>query len=351
MKEGFCIFGQFCIVIHYLYAVLVRFIHIVILFLLFAGCSVHLSAQEKVYPKKGDGITTLLRRHNRVGTEYQKQFLEINKGKFGKGNSLLMGVAYVLPPATSKPAQGKGYERLFGSQLAHYDITSSELKGATFYLVGGHGGPDPGATARFENHTLHEDEYAYDIVLRLARNLMMKGAKVHIIIQDAVDGIRDGRLLSNSKRETCMGAPIPLGQTDRLKQRSDKINELDRKAGNGYSRAIFIHIDSRVKDKQVDVFFYHTSSAASKRLATTMKNTFASKYASHQPGRGFSGTISERKLYVLRNTNPVSIYAELGNMQNSFDLRRIIRWDNRQALAKWMCEAFVKDYEQYKAGR
>ena len=34
---------------------------------------------------------------------------------------------------------------------------------------------------------------------------MQEGAEVHIIIQDAKDGIRDDSYLSNSKRETCMG--------------------------------------------------------------------------------------------------------------------------------------------------
>ena len=80
---------------------------------------------------------------------------------------------------------------MFGKDLASYNVTSSELKGACFYLVSGHGGPDPGAIGRIGKIELHEDEYAYDIVLRLARNLMTKGAKVHIIIQDAKDGLRD----------------------------------------------------------------------------------------------------------------------------------------------------------------
>lgn len=321
-----------------------------------------ISAQEKVYPKNGDGIMSLLRRHNRGSVDHHKQFLELNKSKLGKGNNLIMGVAYALPPITlssskvdekptSPSSKGTGVKKrepLFGPKLSEYEIISSDLKGATFYLVSGHGGPDPGATARFENHTLHEDEYAYDIMLRLARNLMMHGATVHIIIQDAVDGIRDGRLLANSKRETCMGAKIPRGQVDRLEQRTDKINSLHRKVGNGYARAIFIHIDSRSKHKQLDVFFYHSSSDASKRLARTMKNTFQKKYDRHQPGRGFTGTVSERNLYVLRNTTPVALYAELANIQNASDLRRIIQKDNRQALANWMCEGFMADYKLFK---
>lgn len=96
---------------------------------------------------------------------------------------------------------------------------------------------------------LHEDEYAYDVALRLARNLMQEGAEVHIIIQDAKDGIRNDAYLSNSKRETCMGDPIPLNQVQRLQQRCNKINALYRKDRQNYTycRAIFIHVDSRSK--------------------------------------------------------------------------------------------------------
>ena len=98
-----------------------------------------------------------------------------------------------------------------------------------FYLVSGHGGPDPGAIGIYQGRQLHEDEYAYDIILRLARELLSRGAKVHIIIQDKKDGIRDGHVLANSKRETCMGDPIPLNQVARLKQRCDWVNKLYRK--------------------------------------------------------------------------------------------------------------------------
>ncbi len=78
---------------------------------------------------------------------------------------------------------------MFGKQLANVKVTSNRLAGACFYVVSGHGGPDPGAIGKVGKHELHEDEYAYDIALRLARNLMQEGAEVRIIIQDAKDGI------------------------------------------------------------------------------------------------------------------------------------------------------------------
>ena len=230
-------------------------------------------------------------------------------------------------------------------------MTSNRLQGACFYVVSGHGGPDPGAIGKIGKVELHEDEYAYDVALRLARNLMQEGAEVRIIIQDAKDGIRDDRYLSNSKRETCMGEAIPLSQVARLQQRCAKINELYRKDRQKYKycRAIFLHVDSRSKSAQTDVFFYHApKSVLGKKLAVTMKETFESKYDKHQPNRGFEGTVSSRNLYVLLKAAPTSVFVELGNIQNTFDQRRFVISSNRQALAKWMMEGFIADYKRTK---
>ena len=264
----------------------------ILLFFCFLFSVSALWGQQKATPKPGEGISTFLLRHNRAPKKYYDDFIKLNEAKLGKGQTLKLG--------------------------------------------------------RVGKHELHEDEYAYDIALRLARNLMQEGAEVHIIIQDAKDGIRDDAYLSNSKRETCMGAPIPLNQVQRLQQRCDKINALyrnDRKKYK-YCRAIFIHVDSRSKGKQTDVFFYHSNRRAeSKKLANRMKDTFESKYGKHQPNRGFTGTVSGRNLYVLTRAIPVSVFVELGNIQNSLDQKRLVIPSNRQALANWLMEGFLKDYK------
>ena len=358
----------------------------ILLFLAFLFSGTTLWAQQKATPKAGEGISSFLLRHNRSPKKYYDDFIELNKQKLGKNNVLKVGVTYVIPPvkkstttsAKTTPAKNTGAknttsegagtkqtsskakstkigttinEPLFGKQLANVKVTSNRLAGACFYVVSGHGGPDPGAIGKVGRYELHEDEYAYDIALRLARNLMQEGAEVHIIIQDAKDGIRDDSYLSNSKRETCMGDAIPLNQVQRLQQRCDKINALYRKDRKNYSycRAIFIHIDSRSKGKQTDVFFYYSNKKGeSKRLANNMKDTFESKYDKHQPNRGFSGTVSGRNLYVLSHTTPASVFVELGNIQNTFDQRRLVINSNRQALAKWLMEGFLKDYKEKK---
>ena len=319
------------------------------------------SAQgEYAAPKSGEGISAFLERNKRPGKAYYNEFIRLNEKRLRGKEELRLGMKYVLPQlrkgasatASSKPAankKGTVRERLFGRKLADVEVTSNRLQGACFYVVSGHGGPDPGAIGKIGKVELHEDEYAYDVALRLARNLMQEGAEVRIIIQDAKDGIRDDKYLKNSKRETCMGSPIPFNQVRRLKQRSDKINTLFKQDKYAYKRAIFVHVDSRNKGHQTDVFFYHQNkNSESKHLAKTMRTTFTHKYKKHQPGRGFTGTVDGRNLYVLRHTTPASVFVELGNIQNSFDQQRIILSDNRQALANWLCEGFVTDYNRYK---
>lgn len=265
---------------------------------------------------------------------------------------VLIASLFVLSSSVSaqkkqKPRTGK--ESLFGKKLASYQITSNELAGACFYLVSGHGGPDPGAIGIYQGRQLHEDEYAYDIVLRLGRELLMRGAKVHFIIQDKKDGIRNGHVLANSKRETCMGASIPLNQVERLKQRCNRVDKLFKRDKSSYKRAVFVHVDSRSRGKQTDVFFYHApGSSKGKRLANSLQRTFDKKYDKHQPNRGFTGTVSERNLYVLRNTLPVAVFLELGNIQNKRDQQRLVLQNNRQALAKWIADGIAADYRKGK---
>ncbi len=327
--------------------------------------------QDTATPLSSEGIYALLKRNNREGQAYYQEFLKLNRKKLGKNQSLKKGVKYLLPDlkesavgadrSSGKSANTKKqsatkkttkkvetlYEPLFGIEKSHVNVTSNVLSDACFYVVSGHGGPDPGAICLLNGHELHEDEYAYDVALRLSRQLMSLGATVRIIIQDEEDGIRSERYLENSKRETCMGDPIPLNQVERLQQRCDKINELyakDRHRFN-YCRSIFIHVDSRKPERQLDVFFYHyDGSSKSIRLAETMNRTFESRYARYQPNRGFSGTLGPRDLFVLEKSYPPGVLVELGNFHNIKDQQRIIMSLNRQTVAQWFADGFVKDH-------
>lgn len=336
-------------------------IRVLITLIFFTFSLFSFSQTSKDKPRDGEGIYTFLKRNKRSILPHYEQFLELNKGKFGKNNSLIMGRYYILPSLkneskttveipTSTVQNGKSRRNvLYGKKYQDFTIKTDNLKGATFFLSSGHGGPDPGSIGKINGREIHEDEYAYDITLRLARILEEEGATVYMIIQDANDGIRDDIYLNNSKTETCMGQTIPLSQKARLKQRTDKVNQLSARSKSSYKRGLFIHLDSRSKKQQLDVFFYYApNSTGGKKLADTMNKTFKNQYIKHQPGRGYSGTVRSRDLYVLSKTAPIALFAELGNIQNTFDQRRFLQPSNRQALAKWISIGLIQDYKNSK---
>ncbi|MEZ5083985.1 MAG: N-acetylmuramoyl-L-alanine amidase [Bacteroidales bacterium] len=254
-----------------------------------------------------------------------------------------------MEEVASKTETGiKGIFPIFGKDYEEVKLKDSELKGQVYYVVAGHGGPDPGALITYNGHSLSEDEYAYDISLRLARNLLEHDATVYIITRDPNDGIRSESYLKLDKDEVCYpNKKIPLNQIKRLDQRVNAINELyneHKKAGAKKQRAIIIHVDSRGKGERIDMFFYYNpKSSTGQKLATRLRDTIDKKYAMHQKGRGYTGTVKARNLHMLRETYPVAVYAELGNIRNEKDLKRFIIEDNRQAVANWLCEGLLAE--------
>lgn len=336
------------------------FIKIILTFFLVAVLlPSQLSAQNKeVVAEKGDGIYRLLLRHGLSISEYSKAFIELNKNLLGKENSLMAGVKYKLPVENEeiivdtpvKTNTKTTRHEIFGNKYADVEITGNELKGAVYYLLAGHGGPDPGAVGKYNGKQLCEDEYAYDVTLRLAKNLISNGAKVYMITTDKNDGIRDESYLKADKDEVCYpNLTIPLNHTKRLHQRTDAVNKLYSKNKNAFQRMIVVHVDSRSKGENIDVFFYHDKrSETGLRAAKTLQKTFQNKYNEHQPGRGYKGTVSQRNLYVLKNTWPVAVYIELGNINHQRDIQRFILSDNRQAVANWLAQGLLTDFKTNK---
>ena len=253
------------------------------------------------------------------------------------------------PPARNL-ATAKGGNRvypIFGPDYEYTPKKSDALKNRVFYIVSGHGGPDPGAIGKRQSHHLCEDEYAYDVALRLVRKLIENGAVAYMIVRDPDDGIRDGEFLDCDRDEVVWGgAAIPLNQKARLKQRSSMINTLyakHKKQGVKSQEVIVIHVDSRSKSTQTDLFFYHESgSKSSKALAGRLHKTMQRKYKRHRANGEYHGTVTARNLHMLRETTPTSVYIELGNIKHPRDQKRIVWKSNRQALANWLYDGLLQ---------
>jgi N-acetylmuramoyl-L-alanine amidase len=317
-----------------------------------------------VKAEKGDGIYSLLRKQGVNPYESFDDFIVLNHDNLRDSIHLYEGRTYLLPKidSISKKEEKKVTEPklvagdlhpIFGKENAEVIAKSSRLKGAVYYLISGHGGPDPGAMAKYDNKYISEDEYAYDITLRLAKELIAHGALVYIIIQDENDGIRDERILEMDKDEVAYPKKtIPLNQVARLKQRVEIVNDLHKKHRGQFQRLIVTHVDSRSKGQNIDVFFYHhEKSKNGKKLAESIHKTFQKKYKKYQPNRTYSGTFEDRtSLYLVKKTHPAMTFIEVGNIRNKKDQRRILEPDNRQALAKWISEGVILDFEGGEIG-
>ena len=245
-------------------------------------------------------------------------------------------------PIEQEPSSNGRYFPIFGKKYAYTPSVSSSLKGKVFYIVSGHGGPDPGAVGTRSSHQLCEDEYAYDVALRLTRLLIAHGATAYMIIRDT-DGIRDGKYLKCDTDEVVWGgAKVLRSQKPRLFQRSDKINELyekHKKQGVTEQKNIVIHVDSRSKRERADVFFYYfPDDKKAKKLAQRIHRVIGNKYRKYRSNGKYTGTVTGRDLHMLRETKATSVYIELGNIRNPNDQKRLIIESNRDALAKWLFE-------------
>ena len=58
--------------------------------------------------------------------------------------------------------------------------------------------------------------------------------------------------------------------------------------------------------------------------------------------REYNGSVSTRPLYVIRASRPEPIFIELGHILNVKDRDRILKPSNRQLLANWITEGFLK---------
>ncbi len=292
--------------------------------------------------QKGEGIYSLLRSNGlKPSAVAVAEFRKINARHLSSDGGLRLNVDYRLP---SRP-NIKSYP-IFGSTYKDVEILNTTLQGHVYYLVSGHGGPDPGAQGSRGGRTLSEDEYAYDTMLRTARGLIAQSATVYIIVRDT-DGIRDLQFLPGDKDETHLGGhSISRNQRTRLQDRVSIINGLyDKHRKTARSQQLIeIHVDSRVsKSTQIDVNFYY-GSPNGRSLSSTLQSSFRHEYSLVQPDRHYNGKLVERGgLYMLRNTKPVAVLIELANIQHRGDQVRITKPENRQTLADWIVRGLIID--------
>jgi N-acetylmuramoyl-L-alanine amidase len=311
-----------------------------------------ISFAQTATPQSGEGIWGLLRRSGISPTGATAEaFRSLNADRLNGSDDLLRGVTYRLPgtsdsatPATS--ARVLRRYPILGKQHELVERKSSALRGHVYYIVSGHGGPDPGTNTSLRGRKFTEDEIAYDTALRLTRRLLEEGAKVYVIVRDPNDGIRDSEYLPADQDEVYLGGGrISRRQSPRLQARADIINELyDRNRSSAISQQVIsLHVDAYGSgtQPQIDVHFAYASSGG-RALGRTLQSEMRQQYELHQPGRGYSGRVVRRDWMILNATKPVAILVELGNIRHRGDQIRLAKPGNRQALAEWIAEGLMR---------
>ncbi|MPN24339.1 hypothetical protein SDC9_171736 [bioreactor metagenome] len=170
-----------------------------------------------------------------------------------------------------------------------------------------------------------------------------------MIVQDINDGIREDQILKNGGKEKLInGDDISPVQIERLKQRTDIINEYSKKKENLLKKQMLveIHVDSRVTDQRIDIFFYYRRGCIkSEKLNNILQKTIEAKYKKAQPSKVYGGNVTARDLFTLRNTSITASFIELGNIQNPADQIRIMEPNNRQAIANWLYDGILNYYK------
>ena len=307
----------------------------------------------RIFPYNGKSIRSTididdLSQAKRIEEFNEKMYAKrLKKGKLEKGNELWVPYHELgcieRKIEDKEPSAAKKAVSIFDNDAIK--VFSKKLNNKVFYIDSGHGGPDPGAMGKWKGKKICEDEYAYDVSIRLAKMLLQNGAIVYMITRDPNDGIRNEEYLPCDSDEVHYpNSTMALGQKKRLTQRAVAVNDLfkkNKKAGVKSQKLICIHVDSRGKSERTDVFFYFKpDSESSEQLALNLQNTFANNYPK---GRGYEGSVTARDLFMLRETRPTSAYVELGNLRNQKDMERLIHENNREALASWLYEGLVKN--------
>lgn len=220
------------------------------------------------------------------------------------------------------------------------------LYGTVVVLDPGHGGVDPGSSGISDDMRVVEDEYTYDIALRVARMVRQRQGLVFTTIKDRT-GLRDwpaNRVFSDARTERfALDNSVVRAGTAGLNKRLAYGNQISRRYPRHRQVWISIHFDvvGRIRSiAGVRIIAPDIELSIAKALAKSFDN--AQRLRSDNPvvANG-DKDFGLRRLYVLTAANSIRqrVLIELGNFNNSVDVWRIRSFEVREAYARAIVQA------------
>ena len=272
-----------------------------------------------------------------------------------------------LEAATESPASdyrsGRRLLKVFDADLARRAAksrTSKPLKGWRIVIDPGHGGLDPGAIVANRDGNGHdvyvvEDEYVYDIAMRVYERLSLLGARVRLTLISPNHLIRDNLRASvtfvHEQNEVYNDETVNRKKSNLVRPRSANISQRVRTANRflkgasrGKSLFVSIHADNSPGRPKGPLAIYLKRKGrvdkASRAFARVMLK------ALDQPD--MPAQIQGRSLAVLRNNRAhAEILVEVHNVHDKGEAYRIRFHRTREVDA----DRIVKGILNYAAGR
>jgi N-acetylmuramoyl-L-alanine amidase len=220
----------------------------------------------------------------------------------------------------------------FDQYLSTQPSLSDTLKGYSIVLDPGHGGDDPGAIVMHHGNNrvsyLVEDEYNYDMALRIYALLKRHGAKVFLTVLAPNHLIRDNDnqyTFVNEKNEvynTPSAANRPIGGKEGVQKRIAVAQPFLQGVSDNKQLWLSLHCDASVQSPLGLVALSNTPSTASIALA---------KQIIDENGRG---KMIRDDFFVLKN-NPVktAILVEVRNLSIQKEAEILLQPSQREADA------------------
>lgn len=221
------------------------------------------------------------------------------------------------------------------------------LKGWTVVLDPGHGGIDPGAIVSNKDGKARsvyvvEDEYVYDIALRVYELLRLNGAEVGLTVISPNHLIRNNyrasvtfvheqnEVYNDEKRNQSRSNSVRPGGRNLL-QRVRIANRYFKRARKGKSLFISLHADNSPGRPKGPLAIYLNRRGRVDRRSRTFAQVM--RKALHHPD--IPALIRGRNLGVLRNNRAYAeILVEVHNMHDRGDAYRLRFHKNRQRCAE-----------------
>ncbi len=229
-------------------------------------------------------------------------------------------------------------------------ISQGQSKGSLYgwmvILDPGHGGTDPGSSRIHGGNLVTEDEYVYDVSLRVARMIRERGGLAFLTIKDIV-GERSNpanQIFPHARTErfSLDGTLVRAGATG-LSKRVKFGNSKSRQYPKHRQAWISVHFDVVGRLTSVNgirIICVSDKTGLVKELESSFKN--AGRLRDKNPVvRTGDPTYGIRELYVLRSHNKIKdrVLIELGNFRNDRDVWRIRSPVVREAYARAIIKA------------